>query len=93
MLRAGESLIPSRPLSASPVPSTYAVHVNGWMPVIHHPERARFLRYERFPRKIKATHTDAIEYARRTIFYRTKRAAEKRRHLEAIEHPRFGGAA
>jgi len=63
------------------------------MPIIHHPARTQFGQVQRFPRKIKPTAAAAIEYARRTIHYRAVLAAEKRRHLEAISHPRFGGAA
>jgi len=74
---------------SSPVPATYAVHVSGWMPIIRHPERPRFLQEERFPRKVKATAAEAIEHARRVIHYRQIRAAEKRRRLEAICHPRY----
>lgn len=93
MKRADESLIPSRPLTASPVPATYAVHPCGWMPVIHHPERCRFLQYEEHRRKIKPTAAEAIDYARRVIWHRQKRAAEKRRRLELLSHPRYSGEA
>ena len=55
-----------------------------------------YVRWERHPRKTKATPDEAITYAARVIWYRQMRAAEKRRRLEAISHPRYwqdGGRA
>lgn len=42
---------------------------------------------ERYPRKAKANPDDAIHYASRVISWRQRRAAEKRRKLEALSHP------
>ncbi len=89
MVQAINSLIATRTFPASAIPATYAVHHSGWMPIIRHPERARFLQEERFPRKVKATPAEAIEHARRVIHYRRVREAEKRRKIEALSHPRF----
>lgn len=67
---------------------------NAFVPVIFHPDRGpEYLRFKRYPRKAKATPAEAIEYARRVIHYRHVRAAEKRRKLEAISHPRYDGRA
>jgi hypothetical protein len=91
MSRASESLIPTRALSASPesVPATYAVHHSGWIPVIHHPGRIEWLAYELFRRKVKPSAAEAIEHARRVIWYRQKRATEKRRRIESLSHPHW----
>jgi hypothetical protein len=63
---------------------------SGWMPVIYHPTRiAEYLRFERFPRKAKVTGAEAMAYAERVVWYRECRAAEKRRRIEALSHPRF----
>ena len=75
-------------LDAKALPTAWPVGT-GWMPVIYHPDRpTTYLQYERFPRKAKATATEAITYAIRVVWYREIRAAEKRRRLEAISHPR-----
>ena len=73
----------------------FAVAVgSGFVPFIHHPERPTpWLRVERFPRKAKATAGEALQYAQRVVWYRQMRAAEKRRRLEAISHPRHEGRA
>jgi hypothetical protein len=72
-----------------PTPVVHRVG-NAFVPVIYHPDRdAEYLRNERYPRKAKASAVEAIEYARRVIHYRRIRAAEKRRRLEALSHPRF----
>lgn len=66
----------------------------GFVPTIYHPERvAEYLRHERFPRKAKASPDEALAYASRVIWYRQRRANEKRRHLEGLSHPRFLEAA
>ena len=63
---------------------------SGWMPVIYHPTRTvEYLRFARYPRKTKASADEALAYAARVIWYRTIRANEKRRRLEATVHPRF----
>ena len=93
MVKYIDSLIPIHSVPASAVPCTMAVHHSGWMPVIRHPERARFLQEEIFPRKIKATPQDAIAYAARVMFYRQVRAAQKRRKLEALSQPHWLDAA
>jgi hypothetical protein len=63
------------------IPSTFAVHSDGWVPVIHGPE------IEIFRRKVKPTAHQAIDYARRTIAYRRIRTNEAKRHLAAISDP------
>ncbi len=76
-----------------PTPVVYRVG-KGFVPAIYHAERkAEYLRFKHFTRKAKATPEDALAYAARVIWYRQRRAAEKRRRLEAISHPRFGRAA
>jgi hypothetical protein len=63
---------------------------SGWMPAIYYPDRTvEYLRFERFPRKAKATSTEALLYAGRVLWYREHRAAEKRRRLEATVHPHY----
>jgi hypothetical protein len=62
----------------------------GWIPVIYRPDRAaEYLRFERFIRKTKATGEEACAYAAQVIWHRQRRAAEKRRRLEALSHPRY----
>ena len=76
-------------LPTKALPTAFPVGT-GWMPVIYHPDRpATYVQFERFPRKAKATATEAIGYAMRVVWYRQMRAAEKRRRLEAISHPRY----
>jgi hypothetical protein len=67
--------------ATSAIPSTYAVHPDGWVPVIHGPQT------EVFSRKIKPTAAKAIDYARRTIAYRRLRTNEAKRRLAAISDP------
>ena len=68
-----------------PGPMPVACRVgNAFVPVIFHPDRGP----ERLPRKAKATPDEALAYAARVLWYRQMRAAEKRRRLEAISHPR-----
>ena len=76
-----------------PQPMPVACRVgNAFVPVIFHPDRGpEYLRWERHPRKAKATPDDALAYAARVIWYRQMRAAEKRRRLEATVHPRHIG--
>jgi hypothetical protein len=63
---------------------------NSFVPVIFHPDRGpEYLRWERHPRKAKPTANEALAYAARALWYRQMRAAEKRRRLEAISHPRY----
>jgi hypothetical protein len=81
------TLIPIHGVPATAIPCTIAVHHSGWMPIIRHPERVRFLQEECFPRKIKASPAEAIEHARRVIHYRRVRKAQKQRYLEAVIHP------
>jgi hypothetical protein len=83
-VKPANSTIPS-----SDTPSAYAIAANGWLPVIDHPNRPSFVRFERFPRKIKSTAAEATDYASRVIFYRRLRAESKYRKLEAISHPRW----
>jgi hypothetical protein len=75
----------------SDVPSAYAVSANGWMPVIDHPGRgaAIYVRFERFPRKVKPTAAAATAYAAKVIAWREHFAGFKCRKREAIEHPRY----
>jgi hypothetical protein len=76
-------------LPASPRPLAQSIG-SGFMPVIYHPERtAEYLRFERIIRKAKATPDEALTYAGRVIWYRERQAADKRRHLEALQHPRY----
>jgi hypothetical protein len=76
MSRASDSLN-----ATSVIPSTYAVHPDGWVPVIHGPEP------EIFRRKVKPTAAAAIDYARRTIAYRRFRTNAAKRRLAAISDP------
>jgi hypothetical protein len=76
MSQAGNALTAS-----TLIPSTFAVHPDGWVPVIHGPEP------EVFRRKVKPTAAKAIDYARRTIAYRRLRSAEAKRRLSAISDP------
>jgi hypothetical protein len=67
-------------------PIAVASHVGraAFVPVIFAPDHRG---PERFPRKAKATPDQAIAYAARVIWWRQRRAAEKRRKLEALAHP------
>jgi hypothetical protein len=76
-------------ISAGPTPVACRVG-NGFVPVIFHPDRVpEYVRWERHPRKAKSNPDEALAYAARVIWYRQMRAAEKRRRLEAISHPRY----
>jgi hypothetical protein len=95
MTRIPETAHPARSsCMAFPVLGTGSAWT-GWVPVIHHPERtaAAYTRFERFPRKTKLTADEALVYAARVLWYRERRAADKRRRLEAISHPRYEGRA
>lgn len=62
---------------------------NGFVPVIYHPERTtEYTRFERLIRKSKATPAEALRHAERVIWYRQRRANEKRRR-EELRSPRF----
>ncbi len=79
-----------RPSEPSDVASAYAVGPNAWIPTIDHPNRtAAYLRTERFPRKVKATATEATAFAAKVIGWRAHFASFKRRRREATEHPRY----
>jgi hypothetical protein len=79
-----------RPSEPSDVASAYAVHANGWMPVIDHSSRAAsYVRSERFRKKVKPTAAAAIAYATKVIAWREHFAGFKRRKREAITHPRY----
>jgi hypothetical protein len=67
--------------ATSAIPSTFAVHPAGWVPVIHGPE------VEVFRRKVKPNAAAAIAYARRTIAYRRLRTNAAKRRLAAISDP------
>jgi hypothetical protein len=72
------------------LPSTSPIPVAGragtaFVPTIFHPGHG----VERFPRKAKASPDEGITYAARVLWWRQRRAAEKRRKLEALSHPRF----
>jgi hypothetical protein len=74
----------------SATPSAYAIGPDAWVPVIEHPGRvASYVQNVLFRRKVKATAAEAIAYARKSIWHRERQAAEKRRHLEALQHPRY----
>jgi hypothetical protein len=93
MAQAGESFITSPTLPARPIPTVCRVST-GFMPAIHHPERvAAYLRIERFPRKTKATAAEAFAYAARALWYRQRRATEKRRRMEILSSPHWLQAA
>src|SRR5258708_23396892 len=80
----------SGPCEPSDVASAYAVGPNAWIPTIDHPNRtAAYLRTERFPRKVKATATEATAFAAKVIGWRAHFASFKRRRREATEHPRY----
>jgi hypothetical protein len=76
-------------LPARPLPMIWPI--GSWfIPVIYHPERTvEYLRFRRFRRKAKATPGEALAYAERVLWHRERRAAEKRRRLEALQHPRY----
>jgi hypothetical protein len=60
----------------------------GYMPIVYYPERREeWMRAERFPRKVKATADEALEYATRTIWYRQMRELTSMRRLQAIVRP------
>ena len=82
------------PAAPSPQPAyqqPFVIQVgSGFVPVVYHPSRdTPYLRMERLRRKAKSNPKEALAYAARVIWYRQMRAAEKRRHLEAISHPRY----
>jgi hypothetical protein len=73
-----------------PLPLAQPYRDGWWIPVIYHPERTtEWLRFRRFLRKAKATAEEANTYAFRVLWHQQRRAADKRRKLEAIQHPRF----
>src|SRR5258708_30283439 len=79
-----------RPSEPSDVASAYAVGPNAWIPTIDHPNRtAAYLRTERFPRKVKATATEATAFAAKVIGCRAHFASFKRPRREATEHPLY----
>jgi hypothetical protein len=86
VLAAGLPEIPTDlPFPTRPLPLAQPFH-GGFMPVIYHPERTtEWLRFERFPRKTKATGVEAFAYAARVIWWRQRREADKRRRIEAID--------
>jgi hypothetical protein len=57
------------------------------VPVVYHPSREA--RFEPFPRKARTSPAEALAYATRVIWHRQRRAAEKRRRIEALAHPRY----
>jgi hypothetical protein len=73
-----------------PQPMPVACRVgNAFVPVIFHPDRGpEYLRWERHPRKAKATPDEALAYATKVIAWREHFASFKRRRLEATVHPR-----
>ena len=86
MTRADEAFIPSPTLPASPRALAPSVGDGNWfMPVIYHPERkTEWIRFERFPRKVKATPEKARTYAERVMGWRELRKARTRRKLEIL---------
>lgn len=85
------------PNSDSAFPATPRVQSvgTGFMPVIYHPNRPGpdYVRFERFPRKVKLSPEDALRHAEHVIHYRQiKKAALRRRH-ELMESPYFLQAA
>ena len=74
-----------------PGPTPVACRVgNAFVPVIFHPDRGpEYVRWERHPRKAKSNPDEALAYAARVLWHRERRAAEKRRRIEAISHPRY----
>jgi hypothetical protein len=77
--------IPDLPLPTRPLPIAQPFF-GGWMPVIYDGSiKTEWLRWERFPRKSKATAGEALAYAARVIWWRQKRENEKRRRVEAID--------
>jgi hypothetical protein len=55
----------------------------GFIPTIFDPTHGP----ERFPKKAKLDPESAIAYARRVLWWRQRRAADKARRLEALSHP------
>ena len=92
MKRTPETPSPPLPMAFPVLGTGPAFVTTGWIPVIHHPERV-FYRWARYTRKTKPTAAEAIAYAERVIWHRERRAAEKRRRLEALSHPRYEGRA
>jgi hypothetical protein len=99
-VRAGElsdrdahEIMRSCGLPTRPLPVAGRIR-NAFIPAIYDPTIAtEWLRFERFPRKAKATGEEALAYAARVLWHRNRRATEKSRHIEAVSHPRFGRAA
>jgi hypothetical protein len=93
MTQADSASTTSLPFPTRAMPIAQPVG-SGWLPVIYHPERTvEHLRFERFPRKAKATGTEALRYAGRVLAWREHFEGFKRRRREATVHPRFLEAA
>jgi hypothetical protein len=89
MAQATDSPIPNPTLPTRPLPLACCVGT-GFVPVIYHSTRvAEYLRHERLIRKAKTSADEALAYAARVIWHRQRRAADKRRKLEALSHPRY----
>ena len=89
VLAVGLPEIPDLPLPTRALPIAQPFF-GGWLPVIYDGSvKTEWLRFERFPRKTKATADEALAYAGRVIWYRQVRENEKRRHREAVDHPDY----
>ena len=88
MAQAESASTTTLPFPARPMPIAQPVGT-GWMPVIYHPGRPEYVTFERFPRKAKATGTEALRYAGRVLAWREHFAGFKRRRREATMHPRY----
>jgi len=91
--REAHELMRSYVLPTRPIPVVGRLG-SAYIPAIYDPTvSTEWLRFERFRRKAKASYAEAWDYAQRVLWYRHVRAAEKRRRLEAISHPRHEGRA
>jgi hypothetical protein len=87
--REAHELMGSYALPTRPMPVAGRIGT-GFVPAIYHPERtAEWLRFERFPRKAKATGAEAVAYATKVLAWREHFAAYKRQRREATAHPRW----
>jgi hypothetical protein len=79
MAQATDSPIPNPTLPTRPLPLACCVGT-GFVPVIYHPTRVA---------EYQTSADEALAYAARVIWHRQRRAADKRRKLVALSHPRY----
>jgi hypothetical protein len=69
-------------IASGPIPATCQIG-RAFVPIIILEDGV----FQRFPRKVKTTAVEAIEYARRVIAFRRIRTNEAKRRLAAISDP------